>query len=205
MTTTRSASSAIRPRSCVIRTIAACVSRCAAFSTSTICAWIVTSSAVVGSSAIEDARIVGDRHRDHRALAHAARELVRDTGRRAARRRGRPTSSSSSIVRFRAASSFVPALCTGDRLGDLVADREHRVQRASSGPGRSSPSARRGSRAEPARGSFSRSSPLKIASPLTIRPGGMRDQPEHRQHRDALPGPGFADDAEHLSADAGRS
>ena len=36
----------------MIRTIAACVSRCAVFSTSMICAWIVTSSAVVGSSAI---------------------------------------------------------------------------------------------------------------------------------------------------------
>src|SRR5690242_266281 len=38
MTITRSASSAIRPRSCVIRIVAACVSCCAFFSTSRICA-----------------------------------------------------------------------------------------------------------------------------------------------------------------------
>ena len=44
---------------------------------SMICAWIVTSSAVVGSSAIRIVRVVRERHRDHRALAHAARELVR--------------------------------------------------------------------------------------------------------------------------------
>ena len=52
ITTTRSASSAISPRSWVIRIVAAFVSRCAVFITSTICAWIVTSSAVVGSSAM---------------------------------------------------------------------------------------------------------------------------------------------------------
>ncbi len=37
-------------------------------------------------------RLVGERHRDHHALAHAAGELVRDTGRRAARGSGIPTS-----------------------------------------------------------------------------------------------------------------
>ena len=42
-----------------------------------ICAWIVTSSAVVGSSAISTARVARERHRDHHALAHAAGELVR--------------------------------------------------------------------------------------------------------------------------------
>ena len=52
MTTTRSQSSATSPRSWVMRIVAACVSRCAVFSTSMIWAWIVTSSAVVGSSAI---------------------------------------------------------------------------------------------------------------------------------------------------------
>ena len=40
-----------------------------------ICAWTVTSSAVVGSSAIR--MFVEERHRDHRALAHPARVLVR--------------------------------------------------------------------------------------------------------------------------------
>ena len=38
---------------------------------------MVTSSAVVGSSAISSRGIAGQRHRDHDALAHAAGELVR--------------------------------------------------------------------------------------------------------------------------------
>ena len=40
----------------------------------TISAWIVTSSAVVGSSAIEQLRARGERAGDHHALEHAARE-----------------------------------------------------------------------------------------------------------------------------------
>jgi hypothetical protein len=45
---------------------------------SRICAWIVTSSAVVGSSAISSFRRADERHRDHRALAHAARQVDAD-------------------------------------------------------------------------------------------------------------------------------
>ncbi len=52
MTPTRSACPATTPRSCVIRTTAAPVRSFACSSTSRICAWIVTSSAVVGSSAM---------------------------------------------------------------------------------------------------------------------------------------------------------
>ena len=44
---------------------------------SRICAWMVTSSAVVGSSAISSSGLHGQRHGDHHALAHAAGELVR--------------------------------------------------------------------------------------------------------------------------------
>ena len=46
-------------------------------SSSRICAWIVTSSAVVGSSAISSSGLHDERHRDHHALPHAAGELVR--------------------------------------------------------------------------------------------------------------------------------
>ena len=42
-----------------------------------ICAWIDTSSAVVGSSAMISLRLGGERQRDHHALPHPARELVR--------------------------------------------------------------------------------------------------------------------------------
>ena len=54
---------------------------------SRICAWIVTSSAVVGSSAIRSPRPARQRHRDHHALAHAARELVREVVHALLRRR----------------------------------------------------------------------------------------------------------------------
>ena len=52
MTITRSANPATTPRSWVIITIAAPVASLATLSTSRICAWMVTSSAVVGSSAM---------------------------------------------------------------------------------------------------------------------------------------------------------
>ena len=52
ITITRSHISATMPRSCVMRIVAASVSACTRFSTSSTCAWIVTSRAVVGSSAI---------------------------------------------------------------------------------------------------------------------------------------------------------
>ena len=66
------------PRLWVMKIIAmpVCAAACA-FSSSRICAWIVTSSAVVGSSAIRMLRVAGQRDRDHHALAHAAGELVR--------------------------------------------------------------------------------------------------------------------------------
>ena len=50
---------------------------CRSFSSFRICAWMVTSSAVVGSSAIRSVGLVGERHRDHHALALPARELMR--------------------------------------------------------------------------------------------------------------------------------
>ena len=52
MTAIRSAMSATTPRSCVTRMIAAPVSSRSSRIRWRICAWIVTSSAVVGSSAI---------------------------------------------------------------------------------------------------------------------------------------------------------
>ena len=52
MTITRSHISAMTPRSCVISRTAMPYSRCSLRIRSRICAWIVTSSAVVGSSAI---------------------------------------------------------------------------------------------------------------------------------------------------------
>ena len=67
------------------------------------CAWIVTSSAVVGSSAISSFGLERERHRDHHALAHAAAELVRVGLQPALGVRRCPTIPSSSPARARPA------------------------------------------------------------------------------------------------------
>ena len=95
----------------MIRMIAACVSSRAAFSTSTICAWIVTSSAVVGSSAM---RTAGSFAIAIAIIARCRMPPENSCGYWSTRRsaKGTPTSSRSSMTRFRAASSSVPGLCT---------------------------------------------------------------------------------------------
>ena len=77
ITTTRCAVSAITPRSCVMSMTAAPVRSFISSIRSRICAWIVTSSAVVGSSAMRMRRRASHRDRDHHALAHAAGKLMR--------------------------------------------------------------------------------------------------------------------------------
>ena len=77
ITAMRSQVWATTPRSWVIRMIERPRRSRMSISSRRICAWIVTSSAVVGSSAIRIFGIAGQRRRDHRALAHAAGELVR--------------------------------------------------------------------------------------------------------------------------------
>ena len=72
---------------------------CSSRSSVRICAWVVTSSAVVGSSAISSAGSLDQRHGDHHALALAAGELVRD--------RRRPGSRASAGARPR--GGFAPA------------------------------------------------------------------------------------------------
>ena len=76
-TATRSTSRATTPRSWVTQTTAIPVSACSVSTRSRICCWIVTSSAVVGSSAISTRGEVESAHRDHHPLQHPARELVR--------------------------------------------------------------------------------------------------------------------------------
>ena len=77
MTATRSAVSAMTPMSCVISITAVPWSRHSRLSKAMICACIDTSSAVVGSSAMISFGFARERERDHDALAHAARKLVR--------------------------------------------------------------------------------------------------------------------------------
>ena len=77
ITTIRSASPATTPRSWLISAIAMADSARSARSKSTICACTVTSSALVGSSAISSDGLAQQTHADHHALAHAARQLMR--------------------------------------------------------------------------------------------------------------------------------
>ena len=119
---------ATTPRSCVIMISAVSRSATSACSSSRICAWIVTSSAVVGSSAISSFGSHGERHRDHRALPHAAGELVRIVLAGAASRSG---SRPGRAARPRAVSACALSIAEVrlERLADLPADRQHRVQR----------------------------------------------------------------------------
>ena len=88
----------------------------------------MTSSAVVGSSAMTSDGSAGERHRDQHALPHAARELVRVVVARARCGSGMRTASSSSTAR---AVRLAPrrAAVHQQRLRDLVADREDRIER----------------------------------------------------------------------------
>ena len=102
------------------RAAALAASRCR---TRRIWAWVVTSSAVVGSSAISSSRLVGDRDRDHHPLAHAAGELVRVLVEPGARRRAIPTSLQQldgAAARGRPAEAGV---VHPQALADLAADR----------------------------------------------------------------------------------
>ncbi len=78
ITSTSSAVSAMTPRSWVMITTAELNSRCRSCSRSRICAWTVTSSAVVGSSAMSSDGSLMRPIAIMRALAHAAGELVRE-------------------------------------------------------------------------------------------------------------------------------
>ena len=100
-------------------------SRQSASSSSRICACTITSSAVVGSSAISTFGLQAS------AIAIAARWRIppdSSCGKRSARAAGIPTDSSSSPVRARAAEPLRDAVQL-ERLDDLAADRLHRVER----------------------------------------------------------------------------
>ena len=92
-----------------------------------ICAWIETSSAVVGSSAMMSLRLRGERERDDHALAHAARELVRIVV-DAARRRLDPHFLEQRD-RLRARLRRRERQVRAHRLDQLAADRVERVER----------------------------------------------------------------------------
>ena len=118
---------AMTPRSWLIRMTAVPRSRFSPRSRSRICAWIVTSSAVVGSSAMSSDGLVGEAHRQHHALAHAAGELMRERIHRALRRRRRPCAQQDDRAAARRRRG--EAAMRRHRLDELPGDAQHRVQR----------------------------------------------------------------------------
>ena len=124
----RSARSATTPMSWVISRIAASMRSRRSRISSRISACTVTSSAVVGSSAISELRVAGERLRDHRALPLAAGELVRvgvDTPFRV-RDLDQLEQLDGALWRALARRHRV---VDAQRLDDLETDRVHRVQR----------------------------------------------------------------------------
>ena len=185
------------PRSWVMRTIAASVCCCAALITSTICAWIVTSSAVVGSSAMRMLGLLAI------AIAIIARWRIppeNSCGYWSTRRsaNGTPTLFRSSIVARARRRLLHAVVVREDGLRDLVADREHGVQRRH----RILEDHRHLAAAEVAKLLLRhRQEVLPLVQRLAggDAAGRHRRQPEHGEHRHALARSGLADDAEHLA------
>ena len=161
-----------------------------------ICAWIVTSSAVVGSSAIS---IGGSSERPIAIIARWRMPPENSCGycRTRSSAAGMPTAFSSSTARS-FASSLRDVAVRPDLLGDLVADLVDGVQRASSGPGRSSRAARRAPAA--ARRRWPRSAPGHRAPRCPeIVAFGLRVRPISVIAVTDLPAARLADDRQHLA------
>ena len=171
------------------------ISACRASSRARICAWMVTSRAVVGSSAISSLRPAGERHGDHRPLPLPARELVRvgvDPPLRLRECRS-----------WRAARSPAPrawarpsAACRAQHLADLRADRVQRIERGHRllEDHRDLAAADRAQLAVP-RPAAGRAPAKRIAAGRL----GAVDQAEDRQRGDRLARARFADEGEFLA------
>ena len=123
---------ATRPRSWLIIRIAVPFAAQSSRIRSTISACTVTSSAVVGSSAISRSGAAGERDGDHHALAHAAGELVRvvahaPLGRRNAHAAPAPRSARRCASRQLAPSCSmnISAICRP--IGEQRIERRHRL------------------------------------------------------------------------------
>ena len=89
---------------------------------------MVTSSAVVGSSAISMRGLQDERDGDHDALAHAAGELMRIAARGTAIRIG-DAELGQQVAAPRGGRACVDAAMLPQRLDDLRADRVDRIER----------------------------------------------------------------------------
>ena len=144
----------------------------------------------------QEARIAGERHRDHHPLAHASRELVRIIvealfGIGDAHEPQHPR-------RLVARQAPVGARVNAQRLGDLLADPQERIE------ARHRLLEDHGDAIAPDRSHrliVERREILPVEQDRA--PDDARDllrqEPHHRQRRDALAAAGFADDAERLA------
>ena len=159
----------------------------------------------------QQARIAGERHRDHRPLAQAADSWKGYSSMRCSGR-GMPTVRSSSIAARRAPRACATSRVQPDRLDDLVADRVDRAERghrlledrgdlAAADRAHRRGRSGRARRGRPAAPSASRRSRI---SPPTMRPG-LLDDPQDRARGDALAAAALADDAERLAGMERRS
>ena len=149
------------------------LSCCSARISRNTCACTVTSSAVVGSSAISSARPAGQRHGDHYPLAHAAGQLKRIAVELAGR--FGDAHALQQAARLRAGGGAAEPLVQLDRLGDLLADAQHRVQAGhrlleDHARTRAPRSVRMTSCDSAARSRTRPSRPVKSTRPATIRP-----------------------------------
>ena len=138
-------------------------------------------------------RLAGQRHGDHRPLPHAARKLVRVGGGALLRR--------VDADRLQQAHRLALALAPADavamqhqRLGDLPADRHHRVQRGHRLLEHHGDALRRAAAARRSADWPISSRPAKRMPALD--PAGRGHQPHQRQRGDALAAAAFADHAE---------
>ena len=202
ITATRCATSATTPRSWVMRMTAAPVSAWRRASSASTCACTVTSSAVVGSSAMMRLRPARHRHGDDRALAHAAGELVRILA-----RRGRPGPG----CRPRAAAPPARARRLAARRGGRARPGPRSTWRPTAGPGSSvvvgswkmMPTSRPRRRRRVSASAVATRRPPAGPNPRPRALSGRR--PVMAREVDALAGARLADDAEHLVGDTRRS
>ena len=196
MTLMRWVMPATTPRSWVMRMAAVPVSSVRRLRSSRTWAWMVTSSAVVGSSAMSSLGAQGERHGDHHALAHAARELV-GIGLEAGLRLGH-ADRSEQLDGLLACLVLGDLAVSLDGLDHLLLDGQHRVEA--------------GHRVLEDHGDLATAQvahlglavgqqvlPVEADAAALDAPGRLGQQAHEGQAGDALAAAGFADDAERLA------
>ena len=200
MTAARSQSCATTGRSCVTSTSASPKSRQSASSSSRICACTITSSAVVGSSAMQHARACR-RAPSRSRRAGACRRRTR-AGSASARSAGMPTELEQ-LAGARCAARPAARAVQLERLDDLRADRLHRVERVHRALEHHrdvGPAVRADRRPRRRRGC-----PSPSSSDAARHGRARRQQPHQREHGRRLAAARLADQPEPLAARRARS